>query len=376
MILLRAVVVLCVMTVPAFAQTPICESRGVSVSVDFEGGGRHTCSVAEDGEILLGVVPEGMPINASPWYAFRLDPASPAHVQVTLDYGDYTHRYAPHISTDGRNWTDIAAARVQIMAEGHRVRLSLDLPSGGHVIAAQPIETAAATHAWAGDIATTIGLEAVTYGASVDGAPLVAYRGGEGSLIVALTRQHPPETTGALAFRAFVERLAADDAEATAFRAAHRLLLAPLPNPDGVRHGHWRWNNAGMDLNRDWRDFSQPETRALRDLIQDEAAPSRAVVMLDFHSTQRNSIYAPPLDADAIDIDFLLVLRTHLDAAITDPPRWSYSHGEDGVTAKRWALSALHAPGLTIEIADDASDEEARLIGRTVAEAVIAYGAQ
>ncbi|MEZ5958969.1 MAG: M14 family zinc carboxypeptidase [Hyphomonadaceae bacterium] len=373
--LLSAAVWFCVMTGAAFAQTPICESRGVRVSVDFEGGGRHMCRVAADGEIVLSVVPEGTPINASPWYAFRLDLSSPTRVRVTLDYGNYTHRYAPNISADGRQWTHVAAERVQIIASGHRVRLDLDI-TGSRVVAAQPIETAETTHAWANAIASANRWEAFTYGASIDGAPLVAYRGGEGDLIVALTRQHPPETKGALAFRSFVERLAIDDTETTEFRTTHRLLLSPLPNPDGVSRGHWRWNSGGMDLNRDWRDFSQPETRALRDLIQSEAVSQRTIVVLDFHSTHHNAIYAPPLDADAPTIDFLPVLRAHLDAALADPPRWSYSHGEDGVTVKRWALSALHAPGLTIEVADDASDDEARLIGRTVAEALIAYSAR
>ena len=359
---------------PALAQTPICETRGVRVSVDFPGGGRHVCRVPADGEIVLDVVPEGEPINSSPWYAFRLDAAAPASVRVTLDYGAHEHRYAPKLTRDTVRWRSVAPRDVVVAADERRATITLALEPGATFVAAQPIETPEAVRAWARAMLAPHRFEEVEYGRSHDGRPLFAYRGGGGSdLVVALARQHPPETTGAVAFRAFVERIMSDMPQARAFRARRRILLAPMPNPDGVLRGHWRWNNGGLDLNRDWRDFTQPETRGLRDLILREAEERRTMAFFDFHSTRRNVVYAPPLDAASPTIDFLPLLRRRLDAVVERPLPWTYSHSDAGQTAKRWSLAALRAPGLTIELDDEADEAEARRIGQAVADALMAY---
>ncbi|HYD88021.1 MAG TPA: M14 family zinc carboxypeptidase [Vitreimonas sp.] len=359
---------------PALAQTPICESQGVTVSVDFPSGGRHTCRVAETGEVTLAVTPEGTPINGSPWYAFRLDAAAATELRVTLDYGEYEHRYSPKLTRDGATWRSVPRRDVIVADDERRASMNLRLEPGATFIAAQPIETPTAVHAWAQQVIVPRGFEAVEYGRSIDDRPLIAYRAGTGTdLVVAMTRQHPPETSGAVAFRNFVETIMADTPQANAFRARHRILLVPMPNPDGVMRGHWRWNNGGLDLNRDWRDFSQPETRALRDLIQSEAQNRRTVAFFDFHSTRRNVIYAPPLDADSPTIDLLPLLRQRLDAAVNPPLPWTFSHSETGQTSKRWALSELRAPGLTVELDDEATVATAGRIGRTVAETMFEY---
>lgn len=359
---------------PALAQTPICESRGVQVSVDFPSGGRHTCSVGENGEVLLAVIPEGTPINGSPWYAFRLDAAAPTELRVVLDYGRYEHRYSPKITRDGATWRSVPRRSVSVASDEHRASMTLSLEQGTTFVAAQPIETPSAIHAWAQQVIVPRGFEAIEYGRSIDDRPLIAYRAGSGTdLVVALTRQHPPETSGSSAFRAFTETIMADTPEADAFRARHRILLVPMPNPDGVMRGHWRWNNGGLDLNRDWRDFSQPETRVLRDLILEEAQGRRTIAFFDFHSTRRNVIYAPPLDADSPTVDLLPLLRRNLDRAVNPSLPWTFSHSDTGTSSKRWSLAELRAPGITVELDDEASVATSSRIGRTVAETLFEY---
>jgi Zinc carboxypeptidase len=356
------------------AQTPICETRGVQVSVDFPMGGRHACTISTNGEIVLSVLPEAEPINPSPWYAFRLTAAHALRVNVTLEYGAYKHRYAPRITRDGQTWTALAARRVRVKRDGHRAVLRLELPQGDSLIAGQPIQTTEAMLAWMRTTLAPAAFTEIEYGHSHDGRPLIAFTAGprDAPLVVALTRQHPPETTGAGAFRAFVARLADDSAAAVAFRAGHRLLLAPAPNPDGVARGHWRLNAGGMDLNRDWGRFSQPETRALGDLITAEAQGRPMQAFLDFHSTENSVIYAPPPNAPSPTMAWLGLLRTRLDAA-KSPPQWSYTHNSEVGTSKGWALERFAAPGITVELADAAPSEEVRITGETIASALIEY---
>jgi murein tripeptide amidase MpaA len=111
-----------------------------------------------------------------------------------------------------------------------------------------------------------------------------------------LGRQHPPETTGALALIGFVERLFETDALAKRFRDEVGILLYPLINPDGVDKGYWRHNVQGKDLNREWGLFSQPENRAIdTDVAQWlEKHDTQLIKAIDFHSTHYEVFYTQP----------------------------------------------------------------------------------
>jgi hypothetical protein len=60
------------------------------------------------------------------------------------------------------------------------------------------------------------------------------------------------------AYRAFVVMQQDDQAAGFPRKAPHR--AGANANPDGVDKGHWRLNDGGVDLNRDWGPFTQPET--------------------------------------------------------------------------------------------------------------------
>ena len=90
-----------------------------------------------------------------------------------------------------------------------------------------------------------------------------------GEFIVIVGRQHPPEVTGSLNLFPFLATVLGDSSLARQFRARYQLIIYPFLNPDGVALGHWRHNTGGVDLNRDWGPFTQPETRLVRDHVDD-----------------------------------------------------------------------------------------------------------
>lgn len=362
------------LSLPAFAE-PLCAAGPVRVSADFACAGRHACVDSAPGSVTLSVKPENKPINKSPWYAFKLETDVATQLRVTLAYDGADHRYHPKWTTDGRTWKLLPSRRIEVDDANDRATLFLDLPAGMTVVAAQAIETPEAMLGWAQNALGPAKFEQVEYGRSVDGRPLLAFRGGGEAgdgLVVALTRQHPPETTGAAAFRAFSEKLVADTPESRAFRARHRVLLAPMTNPDGVMRGYWRHNAGGIDLNRDWGPFSQPETRGLGKLIESEAKGRRVVAFFDFHSTDRTVIYAPPRNSSEPLVAFMTHLRSHYDASLTAAPKWSYGAKNPGA-AKNWALTQLGAPGMTIELDDAIAPADAQKLGEATASATMGF---
>ena len=106
--------------------------------------------------------------------------------------------------------------------------------------------------------------------------------------VFVISRQHPPEITGTLALMQFIETLVSDGELSQRYRKTFQTVVIPLANPDGVEHGHWRHNMGGVDTNRDWKLFTQPETRAVRDALLSSSA--KLLVRRCFSS----SIFTPP----------------------------------------------------------------------------------
>lgn len=357
-----------------------CAGDGVAIYADFPVAGRHDCAIAPDGSVIVSVdheptVLDG--INPSPWFAFRIHSDRAGQRAIVLDYTDYKHRYSPEISADGRDWRALPESQIAISEDETRATLTLDLAAGDLWVAGQPLVTSREQVEWTRRQVRPAGFSEVTYGESLQGRPLIGFLGGNQAsdqMVVALTRQHPPETTGQDAFRGFVTRLTdADTPAIVGFLGRHKILLAPMPNPDGVDGGHWRLNRGGIDLNRDWGPFTQPESRALSEWIKRESEGRQVIAFMDFHSTNRDVIYAPPLDAPSPTIDFLPFLEQRLNEQLSAPPQWSYAHNENGGTSKGWALEALNAPGITVELWDETWQDDAKRIGVIAADALAAY---
>ena len=178
-------------------------------------------------------------------------------------------------------------------------------------------------------------------------------------------RQHPPEVTGALALRAFVERLAADDSLAERFRDEYGLFVVPLLNPDGVVRGNWRYDAAGTDLNRDWGPFARPETRLVRDALT-ERDP---VLVLDFHSTTRDVLYTPVDEAPLTRAWFPAAWHAAINRRLEGPPlARGAAHNPGNPTLKSWAAEALRVPGITFELGDATDAQRIETLAAIAAE--------
>lgn len=353
----------------AIAAAATCRTPSVTIAFDFDGAPQHACAITGDRDVTLLVTPEhAPPINPSPWYAFRYDAVGDEPVTITLRYLGAEHRYTPKRDDGQGVWRDVAA---ELSADGKGVVMRLP-PSRGRIAAQEIITPGDAAQDLARWSAAT-GSAVFTLGTSHDGRKIEAIRLGRADaprLVVLLGRQHPPEVTGAIAMRAFVDALA----QRAAMLDDVQVLVVPMLNPDGTARGHWRANRGAVDLNRDWGEFTQPETRAVKAWLDALPAGVRPVLMVDFHSTSRNLFYVQGDEASPAQARFLAAWLGGRDNAFAGYPFTIEPRNANpgSGTAKNWFHARYAIPSYTYEVADTADRDAARMAARELAVGLVA----
>jgi len=283
----------------------------VFFSNNFKGGRLNGLLRSSEGDYTALITSENTPINPSPWYAFKVWSPESKNISVTLTYQDSVkHRYYPKLSRDGVSWSNLDTLQYTEYDKGDadfgvgslpiKVKLQLEVGPDTLWVAGQELETSKEVFQWVDKLSEKKFVAQKTIGKSSEGRDLKALRIGKEqgkNMLMIISRQHPPEVTGYLAMKSFVEALASDSKLAKRFRKKFTAYVVPLMNPDGVDNGHWRHNAGGVDLNRDWAHFNQPETAAVKRFMADRVTTTggKFYFGIDFHSTWDDIYYT--LDA-------------------------------------------------------------------------------
>jgi len=279
---------------------------GVSVSNEFPGARLNGMLQRED-TLIAWITPENSPINPSPWYAFKLWAEQPRELYIKLTYEGARHRYYPKLSKDGVHWSALDSAHYQPFRQGDAdfgvgslpeyVRIKVEVGPDTLWLAGQELWNSPRVHAWVDSLSQLDFVRSEVFGESRMGKPMEVMTIGEAKkqnkVVLAISRQHPPEVSGFLAMKSFIETICGNSRLARKFRKQYTLLAIPLMNPDGVDMGHWRHNAGGVDLNRDWSQRHHPETRAVKALLDQrlKADDSQLYFGIDFHSTWDDIYY-------------------------------------------------------------------------------------
>jgi len=356
--------------------------NNIYCSNEFDGARMNGIALTGPEEVTVLITPENTPINPSPWYAFKLWSTTPQTIQLKLTYSEgVAHRYYPKISKDGKNWTPVDSTLYQAdsisIANGESpmfCSFSLNLNSDTLWVAAQELIVSKDIDKWAEELAQKSFVNKTELGKSKLGRSIGILQIGNNEsdkLVMVLSRQHPPEVTGWLAMKAFVERVCSEDSLADRFLKEYNMYIVPCVNPDGVDNGHWRDNAGGIDLNRDWQSFNQPETQLIRKFMQAQVFKGNTFdAFIDFHSTYHDIYYtiAPELKGNMPGLVPKIIEGMARDIPGYDPNIRPGTADSPKVSSTSSIFNAFHAEAMTYEVGDDTPRELIKSKGELTAK--------
>jgi hypothetical protein len=350
-------------------------SAGVSFSNRFDGARLNDVTQTGPDSFTVTILPENEPINMSPWYAFRVWSKRKKEISVRFSYPESArHRYTPLLSRDGLRWkaapdTDITeedkgAADFGPNSRPKSIVLRLKVDPKPLWISAQELNTSKHVYGWMDRLAKRHRLRVETIGKSKEGRPIkmmtVGNRASKNNVLV-ISRQHPPEVTGYFAMQAFVESLLDRSKLARDFRRDWAVFVVPLVNPDGVDEGHWRHNAGGIDLNRDWTLFNQPEGKVVSDFLNRRRAESggKFYFGIDFHSTWDDIYY--PMDRK-FESNMTGLVHQWLDGIKASIPGYNpniqaNARLEPAIVSRNYFLNSHGMEAIVFEIGDNTPRE-------------------
>ncbi|MFN3408186.1 MAG: M14 family metallopeptidase [Limisphaerales bacterium] len=324
-------------------------------SNEFSGARLNECVPLGPDDFSLLIAPENRPINQSPWYAFQVwsPRARTIRVHVTPTYEGRIR--LGYLSDDGVNWRPLERKFYSSDPVTRVATMELKVGPQPLWVAAQEMIGVRELEAWTDAKARLRFAREGVIARSLEGRPIRQVTFGEttnANYVFIIARQHPPEVTGTLGMLAFVDTLTGSTRLAREYRRQFQTVVVPLVNPDGVAHGQWRSNLGAKDLNRDWREFTQPETKEVADYLKQvgQAPGARVFLFLDFHSTRTNIFYT---QADDVPMRPAAFPGRWLDAIHTrQPGLWferDNDHNSGQATAKAWAHETFGIPAITYE---------------------------
>ncbi len=368
---------------PQHERTIGISTDGVWLSNEFPGARMNDFYKLNDSLYQVVLEPENHPVNNSPWYAFKVwaDTAKTISLKLLYRHGD--HRYFPEISYDGSRWMPMDSTSFAEDTLDGTATLRLNLSEDPLWVSAQELLTVDDYAAWADSLSKKPFIKQDTAGYSHQDRPVkrlvineIENTSEPHGVLLITGRLHPPEVTGALASLHFIEELSSDTELAKEFRTRFEVLAYPLANPDGVQNGHWRHNAAGVDLNRDWIAFNQPETRAIRDdILQHVRADSLKKVYygIDFHSTNENIFYPINREIETFPEDFTYIWVDSLKAEFPETEFSVEPFDTSSPIAKNWIYRTFGADAVTYEVNDAEDRDKIESIARTSARLVMQH---
>ena len=350
------------------------KNLNIYASNQFDGARLNNFQKLNDSTVVAYITPENTPINNSAYYAFSIWSKVPRTIYLSFKYPPgYSHRYRPKIKINNK-WSLIDTLR--ILNNKNNTLVQLELSAIPQIIAAQKIESSKDVKKWYQEMvkknSNTLNYKKVGKTALGREIPVLFSNNSkhdQKDIIVLLTRQHPPETTGYYAFQYFIGKILEDTQISKKFLDKYQIIAFPIMNPDGVDLGHWRHNTNGIDLNRDWSYYNQPEIKHAVNFIEKKIKKNKSVVILglDFHSTWYDIFYTNEERKETTLPNFIDDWFKNIENKIANYKIKEASQNSKKPVSKGWFLNRFNATGITFEIGDNTSDKKIKELSEVAA---------
>jgi len=359
-------------------------SPKVWISNEFEGARVNDFYAVNDSTFEIFIESENYPINNSPWYAFKVWSDTVRMAKIRLNYRDATHRYMPKLQSwvwPDSSWKEQMQLPVEYDTAFGIASFDVLLAKDPIIISGQPLNTSSEIKP---ELIKrgVLGKDFVQMeeaGKSKFGRPIWKLEitevpeGQKAPVLAMVGRQHPPEVTGYIASLFFLEELASDTDLANRFRKTFVIEAFPMLNPDGVDMGHWRHNAGGVDLNRDWENFNQPENRVVRDALTPIKDDESKVMFyaLDFHSTNENIFY--PINEE-VRTSPDNITQKWTEKVVSENPNVVFNIEEFDTSspiAKNWFYHTFGIDAVTYEVNDMITDEDMEAVSRSAVRSLM-----
>ena len=292
------------------------EKDQLYVSNEFEGARLIDFYPNKDNTYTAVFEPENLTAY-TPWFAFKIWSPREQNVTInvisrTVDFHllrtispkvrDLLEKFRPMISNDRLTWDYMNPIDLNKKNPKYIFTLHMQVNQSPRWVSAQELITSTDYQQWTKKLEEHPFITDSIIGSSVEGRPIrevdITESKGDPEMLIITGRQHPSEVAGFFSLKAFVEKISGNSALAVAFRKRFKLIIFPLVNPDGVDDGFGRCNANGINLNRDWKHFMQPETRAVKDRVEDllRRHSGKVRFFIDFHSAEKDLFYVIPTD--------------------------------------------------------------------------------
>ena len=335
-----------------------CNTSAVQIDFDFPGAGNLTCEIINSKYIKFFInVANSDSINPSPWFAIRKSKHS-EDIKLEFDYKNYQHRYDPKISNDKKIWKKINQTNILKDENGKIIIINFSPSNEKEYISSQELITEDWYNDWFNYLGGLEKVKSELIGLSVLKKPITMFFVEENTnnpYILILGRQHPPEVTGAIAIKSFVNELISKNDLSESFLDNYNIIFVPLMNPDGVENGYWRYNENKKDLNRDWGIFSQPETKSVNNKLINFKDDKKIEVFIDFHSTYKNIFYISDISESHKLQNFL---KNWLNNSKPDLLKIDYDYkivnsmSPNNGVSKNYIFNTYNIPSVTYEVSD------------------------
>jgi hypothetical protein len=350
------------------------KNLNIYASNQFDGARLNNFEKLNDSTVVAYITPENTPINNSAYYAFSIWSKVPRTIYLSFKYPPgYSHRYRPKIKINNK-WSLIDT--LKILNKKNNALVKLELSAIPQIIAAQKIESSKDVKKWYQEMikknSNTLNYKTVGKTALGRDLPVLFSdnsKHDQKDIIVLLTRQHPPETTGYYAFQYFIGKILEDTQISKKFLDKYQIIAFPIMNPDGVDLGHWRHNTNGIDLNRDWSYYNQPEIKHAVNFIEKKIKKNKSVVILglDFHSTWYDIFYTNEERKETTLPNFIDDWFKNIENKIANYKIKEASQNSKKPVSKGWFLNRFNATGITFEIGDNTSDKKIKELSEVAA---------